>query len=307
MPSADLHLHSSASDGRYPPREVMRRAHGVGLTAVALTDHDSVAGLPEAEQEARRLQIRFLPGCEISVTHRGKDLHLLAYFFGPPSSRMQAILADIRASRGERIHQMIAKLQAAGVGLTHADVVAEARGSASLGRVHVARALVSKGRVAGFGEAFQRLIGVGGPAYVPKVTPDPAEIIAAIWASQGVPVIAHPGLYGLEDPAGFFADWDIGGIEVCHPSHALEIRRLLEAWAARDRLSATGGSDWHGTEDPGAYVGSCAVAEQVIDQLRARVRSGSAPCAERAEAIEYPAAEIGGGVPPAQEDRQRGR
>ena len=307
MANADLHLHSSASDGRYPPREVLRRAHGVGLTAVALTDHDTVAGNAEAEKEARRLQLRFLPGCEISVSHQGMDLHLLAYFFAPPNERLQAMLAQIRAGRETRITAMLAKLKVAGMELSHADIVAEARGSSSLGRVHVARALLNAGLVASFGEAFQRLIGAGGPAYVPKLTPDPAEIIAAVWASRGVPVIAHPGSYGLEDPAGFFADWDIGGIEVGHPSHALEIRRLLGAWAQRDQLPATAGSDWHGTEDPAAYIGSCGVDEDVIDQLRARVRSDSAPPQARAEALEYPAREVDQPTPPSGEGRQRRR
>lgn len=269
MGSADLHLHSTASDGCFPPREVMRRAHGVGLAAVSLTDHDTVAGLAEAEHEARRLGLLFVPGCEISIEHRGLDIHLLAYFVDPHNQRLLRLLKDLHASREDRVCRMVRKIGRLGFRLQIEDVRAEASGSAAIGRPHVAQAMVRRGFVGSPGEAFELYIGTGRKAYVPKETPDARVVVGLVWSGGGVPVLAHPGLYGQEDPEEFFRDWELGGIETDHPSHHPEIRARLDQWARRRGIPATAGSDWHGSEGSRAYVGCRTVGLDVIDALRA--------------------------------------
>jgi len=269
---ADLHLHSTASDGRHPPREVMRRAFGCDLAAVALTDHDTVAGLPEAAAEARRLGLRFVPACELSVMAGQLDVHVLAYGIDPADAALRALLDRLRVAREERVREMIARLAALGLSVRLEDVLAEARGSHALGRAHVARALLRQGRVASLTEAFQSYVGDGRPACVLKRTPEPAEALRVIRAAGGAPVIAHPLLYRLSDPERFFAEWEIAGVEVDHPRHPAQARAALGAWVARRGLIATAGSDWHGEEDPDAYVGCRRCEVSVVERL-----AGAAP------------------------------
>ncbi len=267
MSGADLHLHSTASDGRCSPREVMRRAFGCDLAAAALTDHDTVAGVAEAAREAHRLGLRFLPACELSVTAGPLDVHILAYGIDPAEAGLRALLAQLQAAREERVREMISRLAALGLAVRWEDVLAEARGSQALGRAHVARALRRQGRVASLTEAFQGYVGDGRPACVLKRTPAPAEVLRVIRAAGGTPVIAHPMLYRLADPEGFFAGWDIAGVEVDHPRHPAHARAGLEGWVARRSLIATAGSDWHGEEDPDAYVGCRRCALSVVERL----------------------------------------
>ncbi len=270
MGRADLHLHSTASDGRFSPREVVRRAHGAGLEAIALTDHDTISGLAAAGREARRLGIGFVPGCEISVEHQGIDVHLLAYFVDPESPRLRSLLEGLHQTRRERIGRMVERLVGLGLPLRPADVWAEAGRASSVGRLHVARALVTRGLVRSVGQVFRDYLGDGGPAYVPKATPSSEEILSLVWSTGGVPVVAHPGLYHVEDPEAFFASWELGGIEVGHPSHTPEMRLLLERWARDRNLAITGGSDWHGQEEEDAYIGCEWVSSDVIADLRRR-------------------------------------
>ena len=268
MTGADLHLHSTASDGRCAPREVMRRAFGCDLAAVALTDHDTLAGLSEAASEARRLGLRFVTGCELSVTTGSLDVHVLAYGIDPAHPGLQALLGRMQVAREERVREMIARLTALGLPLRWEDVLAEAHGSHALGRGHVARALRRQGRVTSLSEAFQTYIGDGRPACLAKRTPRPEEVLRVVRAAGGAPVIAHPLLYGLADPEAFFADWDAAGVEVDHPGHPAHLRAGLAAWVARRGLIATAGSDWHGEEAPEAYIGCRRCALSAVDQLR---------------------------------------
>ncbi len=276
MQQADLHLHSSASDGRYAPREVIRRAHGAGLAAVALTDHDTVAGLDEARREAGRLGIQLVPGCEISIDDRGVDVHLLAYYIDDSDAGLRKLLGEMRIIREERARRMVEKLTAAGLPIAFEDVRAEAISSDAIGRAHVAQALVRKGLVGTIQKAFSAFIGNGGIAYVGKGTRDAADVLQLVWLAGGVPVLAHPGLYGLADAESFFADWDLGGIEIDHPSHPPPLVPRLAAWAKSRGLLATAGSDWHGDDSASTYVGSRSVGVDVVEALRAMRRSDPA-------------------------------
>jgi predicted metal-dependent phosphoesterase TrpH len=268
----DLHLHSTASDGIYSPREVIRRAYGVGLAGVALTDHDAVSGLDEGAREARRLGLRFVPGCEISIACAGHDIHVLAYFVDAGHPALVGLLDRICGARETRVQQMVAALNRLGVPLEFEDVRAVAAGSRAMGRVHVAEALYRRGFVASQREAFDAFIGDGGAACVEKSTPPAAQVLELIWATGGVPVLAHPGLYRIPDHEAFFREWDLGGIEVDHPSHSLSVCQILRQWAQRRGLLATAGSDWHGSENTQSYVGCRTTAMAVVDQLDAARR-----------------------------------
>lgn len=272
MNPADLHLHSSASDGLFSPQEVVRRAYGAGLAGMALTDHDTLSGLAEAEREARRLALRFVPGCEISIAHREIDIHLLAYFVDPGHPVLLRLLGDMKQLRRERVQEMVRRLQRGGVGLSEEEVWVQAGSSCSVGRMHVARALVGSGHVPRLEDAFSRLIGVNNPAYVPKQTPPAREVLAAVWEAGAVPILAHPGSYGVGEPERLVDGWDLGGIEAFHPGHSARDEVSLVAWAARHDWVVTGGSDWHGENRPQAYLGCRGVGLEVLDALQRRRR-----------------------------------
>jgi predicted metal-dependent phosphoesterase TrpH len=273
MSGADLHLHSTASDGLFSPREVVRRAFGVGLAALALTDHDTLAGIDEAGREARRLGIVFLPGCEVSVAWEGHDIHVLAYGVAAEQGPLPALLAETARARDDRMRAMLGHLARLGIELREDEVRAHGRSTHATGRMHVARALVSGGHAHSCGEAFGRWIGRAGPAYVPKQTRPLDEILAAIWMGGGVPVLAHPGGYGVDGLEAWCVGWDLGGIETRHPCHSSETEARLTA-IARDRgWVATGGSDWHGDEHAENGIGCRLVVEGIVDEILARRRA----------------------------------
>jgi 3',5'-nucleoside bisphosphate phosphatase len=271
---ADLHAHSSASDGLATPVELVRRAHGAGLAAVALTDHDTIAGLAEGRAEAGRLGLQFVPGCEVSVVVGRHDIHLLAFCVDPAHPRLSALLRDMDGMRRERVRETVARLRDAGVPLDEERVWAQARESHAVGRLHVARALVAGGHVGSVTEAFARYLGRNGCAHVPKRTLSIEETIAAVWAAGAVPVLAHPGLYAIEDPERVFADWDLAGIEVRHPGHDAVAEERFARWAVERDWVATGGSDWHGETRAAGYLGCRTVGIATIGELERRRRAG---------------------------------
>jgi len=270
----DLHLHSSASDGLFPPQEVVRRAYGAGLAGLALTDHDTLSGLEEASREARRLGIRFVPGCEISIVHRDMDIHLLAYFVDCRNEGLITLLKNMEGLRRERVREMVRRLQRHGVALTEEEVWIQAGSSSSVGRMHVARALASAGHVERLEHAFSSLIGVDNAGYVPKQTPPAEEIVAAVWSAGAVPVLSHPGAYGVPDPERLVDGWDLGGIEAFHPNHSARDEERFLQWACRRGWIATGGSDWHGENRAQSYLGCRSVDAAVVDALQEKRRAG---------------------------------
>ncbi len=255
MAGADLHIHSTASDGRFPPREVVRRAYGADLEAIALTDHDTLSGIAEAEREAARLRMVFVPGCEISVNHQGNDIHLLAYYIDTRNVALRNLIANLNQSREDRLEQMVKLMREFSLPIRIEDIRREAAGSTAVGRLHIARVMLREKLVPNIGDAFRDWLGIGGKAYIPKKTPTQMEVIDCIWAAGGVPVLAHPGLYRRNDLAEFFADWDLGGIEIDHPGHSPGKCLALTRWGQERKLLVTGGSEWHGNETETAYIG----------------------------------------------------
>jgi len=270
MPSTvDLHLHTLCSDGEFPPEEVVRQAASKGLRTIAIADHDTMAGIPQAMRSARALSLRLIPAVEISCELAEGEVHLLGYFVDcdrdTPLSRM---LARFRASRAERARAMLEKLARLGMPLTWGEVEAFAGGE-SVGRPHVAQALVARGYVQSVAEAFERYLFRGGPAYVPRFKLAPEEAIALIHDSGGVAVLAHP--LDIVDVIGWLAGEGLDGLEAYYPGYTPDVSAQIVAIAQRAGLIVTGGSDYHGPRvSPGIEIGSVDVPEAVVQALDER-------------------------------------
>src|SRR5580704_4963861 len=249
MMRADLHVHSSASDGTDPPAEVMRRAARAVLDVVALTDHDTVAG--HAEARAAAGPVTLLPGMELSCRLDGRSLHLLAYLFDPDQPGLAAELARIRDDRVLRARAMVDKLADLGVDISWEQVAAIA-GEAVVGRPHIAPAMAASGAIAAPREAFTRdWIADGGRAYVGRYALDPARAIGLVRAAGGVAVLAHPragrDTWVTDEEITGLAAAGLAGLEVFHPDQSEAERARLLALAHDLDLVATGGSDDHGS------------------------------------------------------------
>ncbi len=268
----DLHVHSTASDGLLSPQELIDEAVAAGLEGMALTDHDTVGGIEAAQEYAHRRypDFWFIPGIEMNTDVGPHEVHILGYFIDPTYEALLKRLEEIRQERIQRNWKMVGKLNAMGYRIS-ADRVAELAQGGVVGRPHIAQALVEKGYVFSVKEAFDKLIGQGKPAYVPRYKFLPEEAVQLIKGAGGVAVLAHPGLVGNKELVEKILSLDIEGIEVYYPEHTDEdISRYLEM--ARERgLLITGGSDYHGT--PGEYrgkLGCCGVSRLTANLLQNR-------------------------------------
>jgi 3',5'-nucleoside bisphosphate phosphatase len=250
---------------------VARRAQRAGLAAIALTDHDTTAGVPAAVAAGDACGIRVVGGCEFSVRAPWGELHVLGYFLEPGQPDLERFLSEMRTARRRRGEQMVAKLRDLGVALDAAAVTASA-GSGALGRPHVARALVAAGVTLDMSEAFDRYLGRGRPAFVEKPLPALREVAALVHRAGGVAVAAHLGDRGTEGQLRQFASEGLDGIEVRHPSHRPDTEARLQRLAAKLGLAITGGSDWHGDSGVGeahAPLGGLDVPAEWLDHLEA--------------------------------------
>jgi len=247
----DLHLHSTASDGSVPPEAVVQAAVKGHLDVIALTDHDTVAGVEAALEAARGHSIHVIPALEVSSTWDEREIHILGYFVDPSEGRLRAHDGRARDRRAERLQEMVTRLREQGVDIRFDDVVAAAgEGVASLGRPHLARALVEAGVVGNIPEAFDRYIGNDHAAYIPTRLQDPESAIAMIHGAGGLAVWAHPPMWMLHDLLPELVRLGLDGVEVYrprnHPDRVLELERAAQG-AGLSIL--TGGSDWHGPDD----------------------------------------------------------
>ncbi len=245
----DLHLHSTCSDGLSRPAEVVAAAQESGLLAIALTDHDTLAGIVEARQKAEQLDLAFVPGIEFSCHDETGSTHLLGYFIDTQHPDLLEHLRAMQADRLGRAEAIVAKLNGLGLGVTFESVLAQAAPSRLIARPHVARALVDGGWVQDYGEAFARFLAAGQPAYVPTLRISPQEGIGRIQAAGGLAVLAHPGKTHGKQAIRRLAAAGLDGLETLHPEHGIfEVRKLRRLAAELDLLE-TGGSDWHGRSD----------------------------------------------------------
>jgi 3',5'-nucleoside bisphosphate phosphatase len=275
---ADMHCHSTASDGTCPPEEVMRRASAAGLDAIALTDHDTVAGHHEAAL-ALPPGLTLVPGMELSCRLQGHSVHLLGYLFDPADTELAAECARIRESRVHRARAMVERLTELGVPVTWERVSALA-GDGVVGRPHIARAMVSAGVISSPDEAFgPDWLGAGGRAHVTRYALDPARAIALIRSAGGVTVLAHPraGSRAWMMPDDVLADLaaaGLHGIEVWHPDQDQAQRAHLAALAADLGLAASGGSDDHGALT-GYRIGCETIAPEEYQRLVSQATGAS--------------------------------
>lgn len=269
---ADLHAHTTASDGMYTPAEVVRRAKLAGLSAVAITDHDTIAGVDEALAEGAKIGISVIPGTEISTVTGSADIHVLAYYTDNANPKWRERLEWIGSVRDRRNDAILHKLHGLGIGITMDDVREASAGKGGIiGRPHFAQALIRKGIVADMSEAFTHYLGTGALAYVQVQSVTTAEAIAWIREAGGVSVIAHPGLYKRDELLEQWVRAGVQGIEVFHSDHNEEDAERYRAFAEEHGLLVTGGSDFHGEREGGSYhgaLGSSGVDFCVVDQLR---------------------------------------
>lgn len=244
----DLHIHSTASDGVVRPAAVVEAAAEARLDVIALTDHDTVAGVPEALEVGRTLQVEVVPAIEVSTTLGDLELHILGYFVDPTDSALLAHTGEAAGRRRDRLRGMVRKLEAEGIQIDFDFVAASGTGDGALGRPHLARAMVEAGYVESVPEAFDRYIGNDHPAYIPTRLIDPEGAIRLIRGAGGIAVWAHPPMRYLDTYLPVLAEAGMAGLEVYRPRNPMGRIRQLEEAAGRWGLVRAGGSDWHGPD-----------------------------------------------------------
>jgi 3',5'-nucleoside bisphosphate phosphatase len=244
----DLHLHTNASDGRLPPAELVGRAAAAGLKTISVTDHDTVAGVEEAAHTAGASGLRLVPGIEITAVHQERDVHVLGYFIDVDHQPLAAFLERQRAFRVSRLREIGTRLAALGAPLEVEGVLEEAaaRPGSSVGRPLLARALVEAGHVETLQEAFDRFLGSGMAAFVPRAGSPPGHVVEVIHAANGIASLAHPGVTARDELIEPLVNAGLDAIEVYHSDHSPEQQRAYVALAGRYGLAVSGGSDYHG-------------------------------------------------------------
>jgi predicted metal-dependent phosphoesterase TrpH len=247
----DLHLHTTASDGRLSPAQLVARASAAGLTTISVTDHDTVAAIAEVTEVAKGVNLRVVPGIEITAVDDGRDVHMLGYFFDPESASLAARLQQQRALRVSRVREIGAKLATLGMVVDVESVLlaAAARPGSSVGRPQVARELVRAGFVTSVQDAFDKWLATGRPAFISRTGPSPAAIVEAIHEAGGIASMAHPGVTKRDELIAPLVDRGMDAIEIYHSDHTPEDQHQYQVIAHRYGLLVSGGSDFHG-EDP---------------------------------------------------------
>jgi predicted metal-dependent phosphoesterase TrpH len=259
----DLHLHTTASDGRLTPSELVAHATASGVRILAVTDHDTTDGFDEAASEAARLGVLLISGIEITAVERGRDVHMLAYFFDRGEAAFGRFLAAQRATRVTRIADMAARLDALGMPVDVKPLVDQARRDTgkSIGRPTLARAMVSAGYVASTRDAFDKWLGQSRPAYVERAGAPPEDVIGIVHGADGFVSLAHPGRTQLDERIPALRDAGLDAIEVYHSDHDAEMTSSYLDLARRLDLLVTGGSDFHGEPAHGIEPGASALPE----------------------------------------------
>ncbi len=270
----DLHVHSSASDGALSPTEVVKESVAQGVWLLGVADHDTTDGIQEGLEAAREAGVTLIPGVELSVGAEAHEIHVLGYFVDTSDEALQAILHRLRGARDLRNERIVKRLCELGapIGLER---VREIAGDGSVGRPHIAKALVEAGHVTSEGEAFGRFLARGKPGYVGRERLSPADAAEAIRAAGGIPVLAHPGKLGSRGKIEALIEMGMEGVEAFHSDHDDAHVRLLLSIAEERGLLVTGGTDSHGPHsDRPIAIGSVEVPEWVGQQLLEKAPSG---------------------------------
>jgi predicted metal-dependent phosphoesterase TrpH len=263
----DLHTHSTASDGLYTPAELVKRAYEAGLSIIALTDHDTTNGLEAAIAACQANRLEIIPGIEVNTDIAGAEVHVLGYFVDYQQPAFQQALQTLRDMRVIRAQRMVAKLQALGLHITWERVRELATGT--VGRPHVAAALVEGGYAESIADAFNRYLGHNGPGYVPRYKLAPLDAIRLINSVHGLPVLAHPaGISELEHLLPSLCEAGLVGLEVYYGDYEPQTVQSLKQLADSYHLIPTGGSDYHGPGIHTTELGAREVPEESVNRLR---------------------------------------
>ncbi|HXG87045.1 MAG TPA: PHP domain-containing protein [Vicinamibacterales bacterium] len=265
----DLHLHTTASDGRLAPAELVRRVAAAGITVMSVTDHDTVAGLTDVRAAATAAGVELIDGIEITAVHEGRDVHMLGYFIDTADAALGTFLQTQRSRRIARVHDIGARLASLGIAIDIPALLAGAgrRPGASVGRPVIARALIDSGHVGSMQEAFDRYLAAGQPAFVPRQGPTPGEVVDVIHQARGLASMAHPGVTRQPAVMARLVDAGLDAIEVYHSDHNAELQRELLAFASQHALLITGGSDYHGDDDRDRHLGRSTLPEGEYQRL----------------------------------------
>ncbi|MCK9594615.1 MAG: PHP domain-containing protein [Candidatus Omnitrophica bacterium] len=267
MRSADLHTHTNYSDGTATPEELIAEAVKAGLSAVAITDHDTVEGVERAIAASAGGQVEVLPGIELTSEHEGLEIHLLGYLLDHRDKSLLERLQLLKKNRVDRIYRICDKLKALGLSLAP-EKVFDLSAIGTVGRLHVAQAMVKEGLVNSTYEAFNKYIGDKCPAYVANFKLSPQEAIGLILKFSGIPVLAHPYSMGRDDLIPRFAEYGLMGLEVYYLEHT---RSMVDSYlhtAKKLNLLVTGGSDYHGKSKPNVYMGAMKIPYELVEKLK---------------------------------------
>ncbi len=267
MPGPDLHLHSTFSDGLLTPEALVARALTLGLPAIAIADHDSVAAVAPALQASRDTALTVVPAVELSASAHGRTVHMLGYFIDHLDPTLLARLAALRESRRSRAQRIVTALGAAGITIDLAPSHHAGETDTAVGRAHIARALIAAGHAHDMRDAFERFLGEDAPYFASKEPLRPADAIAWVREAGGAAVLAHPGLNDIDDLVPSLVDAGLAGIEAFHGSHTEVTACRYVELAGRYGLIATGGSDFHGSPREGGDMGSAAAPDGALEAL----------------------------------------
>lgn len=271
MKYADMHIHTTASDGSVSPSEVVKLAAEAGLAAIAITDHDTVSGIAEAKIAGSRLGVDIIPGIEVSTDYLGYDVHMLGYFIDPESPELEPVLNWAVNEKNIRNHKITSALKKAGFNIELSEIEAKNPG-AVIGRPHIAAEMAAKGYVSSVSECFERYLGEGRPYYVPRQRIDFAEAIAFIIRAGGKAVLAHPLQYKFspsdtEKMAALAKTYGCAGIEVYYTGYGESDIAFLLSLAEKYGLVPTGGSDFHGENKPDIVIGRVKVPYDMVGSI----------------------------------------
>jgi predicted metal-dependent phosphoesterase TrpH len=281
MYSIDLHAHTTASDGTFTPTELVNHAYEVGLTALAVTDHDTIDGLEEAMQVAKTVGLELIPGIELAISYPSGRFHMLGYFIDPDNEQLSSRLTRLKVNRAARNERMAERMQELGIPITLEEIIAES-GGGQVGRPHMAMAMLKKGLVGSMQEAFDKYLADGAIAHLPKDKITLEEGLDLIHGAGGLASLAHPTSLKLDDAALApelvrLRTAGLDGLECYYSQHTVERTEALLAMAQEAGLLPTGGSDFHGAAKPHVFLGRVfgdrPAPTSVLDALKARSKA----------------------------------